>query len=149
LDFLFLPDVNFRRRVITKSVFGDLYKRPIVNFVERQSDGECAYRHDEHYGDEKRQSYVDKKNYARPASQINKLLEGQRSENFALYFYKLGDLKTHKFILSALYRGQSLGIFSAFPVRAKAPAPLFSFLPPALSALLLSFFPQTDWHCPS
>jgi len=67
-----------------------------MNFVERQGDGESADRHNQHHGDKKRQSYVYKKSNTRPASQINKLLEGQRSENFALYFYKLGDLESHE-----------------------------------------------------
>ena len=96
MDFLFLPDVNFRRRVITESVFGDFYKRPVVDFVERQSDGESGDRRDEHHGDKKWQCYIDKKNNARPAGKINKLLECQWSKNLALYFYKLGDLKSHK-----------------------------------------------------
>ena len=119
-----------------------------MDFIERQGDGESANRNDEHHGDEKRQSYVDEKSDARPAGKINKLLESQRPENLALYFYKLGDLKTHKFILLVLYRGQDLYIFLIFPARVKEP---FSrsllcnaFLPLALSAPLPSFFPQTD-----
>ena len=98
LDFLFLPDINFRRREVSESAFGNFYKRPVMNFIERQGDGKSADWNNQHYGDEKRQSYVDKKNYARSAGKVNKLLEGQRPENFALYFYKLGDLKTHKML---------------------------------------------------
>ena len=98
LDFLFLPDINFRRREVSESAFGNFYKRPVVDFIKRQSDGESANRHNQHHGDEKWKNYVDKKSNTRPAGQINKLLESQRPENLALYFYKLGDLKTHRML---------------------------------------------------
>ena len=69
-----------------------------MDFIEGQSYGKSGNWRDKHHGDKKRQSYVDKKSNTRPAGKVNKLFEGQRPENFALYFYKLGDLKTHKML---------------------------------------------------
>ena len=59
LDFLFFPNINFWRREISEGVFGDFYKRPVVDLIKRQGDSESANRHDQHHGDKKRQSYID------------------------------------------------------------------------------------------
>ena len=34
LDFLFLPNINFWRREISEGVFGDFYKRPVVDLIK-------------------------------------------------------------------------------------------------------------------
>ena len=68
-----------------------------MDFVERQGYSERADWRDKHHRQEKRQGYIEQENYARPAGQINKLLEGKRPENLAFYFYKLWNLKTHAF----------------------------------------------------
>src|SRR3989344_6942846 len=109
---ILIPYIEFVRRGIFKGGLHYIYKRFIVDFVKGEHQREADGRNHEKYRQSDRQESVKQETEAAPSSQIQKLLQCQRTEYFVFDIYKLWNLEAHDVKLKVKMQKSKVFTFS-------------------------------------